>query len=92
MVGPPPLGNGGPMVFWTVLGLGRLRNSGPGPKTEKHNFLVLEALWGGESAPKVSPPNCATFLRRTVWPTGTPGVGNRNILVFKAILAQDRQS
>ena len=33
------------MVFWTVLGLGRLRNSGPGPKTEKHNFLVLEALW-----------------------------------------------
>ena len=29
------------MVFWPVLASGTWRNSGPGPKTDKHNFPVL---------------------------------------------------
>ena len=40
-VGPPLVGNGDLVGFWQNLGLGHLENSGPGPKTEKRNFLVL---------------------------------------------------
>ena len=41
LVRPPLVGNGDLVGFWPALGLGHLRNSGPGPKTEKHNFPVL---------------------------------------------------
>ena len=45
-------------------------------------------FWGGNLSPrKVSPKNCATFLRFAFWPTGPPGEGNRKILVLSQVAA-----
>ena len=59
--------------FWAA---GTERNSGPGPKTEKRNFLDLGALLGGKSGrPKNFSPKLRIFFTICVFAERTPRGG-----------------
>ena len=75
-----PFGPGQPLALREIPG-------GKQKSTTSRCFFQ-EQFWGGDpAAPKVSPRNCATFFRFPFWPTGLPRAGNREILVFEAIVA-----
>ena len=58
--------------FWPRTALGTKRNSGR--KTEKRNFPVLEALWGGAESghPKIFSPKLRNFFTLSVLADRTP--------------------
>ena len=83
-VGPPAVGNGDLLAFWPVLALGtekfwaRVENT-------KVQFPGARGTFFGEksSRPKIFSPKLRNFvLHFAFWPTGPPGAGNREILVF----------
>ena len=92
-VGPPPVGNGGPVVQWyfgPFWALGTERNSGPGPETGKHNFSVLEALLGGKSSRvKSFFPKLRNFFTVSVLAGRTPRGGKSKNTGFSGHSAQD---
>ena len=62
--------------FWPRAALGTCRNSGPGSKTENHNFPELGALLGKKYVcPKIFSPKLRNFFTFCVFAGWTPRGG-----------------